>query len=222
MGKTAIILGATGLTGGLLLDQLIVDSTYDKIKLFSRSSVASASEKVEEYLADTLELELYQEQFTGDEVFCCIGTTALKTPNKKKYKAIDYGLPVSAATLAKRNGIATFIVLSSMGADSKSSVFYSKTKGEMECDVLLQNVPHTFILRPSLIGGHRNEYRLGEKIAKVAMRLLNPILIGDFKKFRIIHPEKIAKCMQIVARSKTQEVFLDSDKILIIANSTVS
>ncbi len=222
MGKTAIILGATGLTGGLLLDQLIVDSTYDKIKLFSRSSVASASEKVEEYLADTLELELYQEQFTGDEVFCCIGTTALKTPNKKKYKAIDYGIPVSAATLAKRNGIATFIVLSSMGADSKSSVFYSKTKGEMECDVLLQNVPHTFILRPSLIGGHRNEYRLGEKIAKVAMRLLNPILIGDFKKFRIIHPEKIAKCMQIVARSKTQEVFLDSDKILIIANSTVS
>ena len=222
MGKTAIILGATGLTGGLLLDQLIVDSTYDKIKLFSRSSVASASEKVEEYLADTLELELYQEQFTGDEVFCCIGTTALKTPNKKKYKAIDYGIPVSAATLAKRNGIATFIVLSSMGADSKSSVFYSKTKGEMECDVLLQNVPHTFILRPSLIGGHRNEYRLGEKIAKVAMRMLNPILIGDFKKFRIIHPEKIAKCMQIVARSKTQEVFLDSDKILIIANSTVS
>ena len=222
MGKTAIILGATGLTGGLLLDQLIADSTYDKIKLFSRSSVASASEKVEEYLADTLELELYQEQFTGDEVFCCIGTTALKTPNKKKYKAIDYGIPVSAATLAKRNGIATFIVLSSMGADSKSSVFYSKTKGEMECDVLLQNVPHTFILRPSLIGGHRNEYRLGEKIAKVAMRLLNPILIGDFKKFRIIHPEKIAKCMQIVARSKTQEVFLDSDKILIIANSTVS
>lgn len=222
MGKTAIILGATGLTGGLLLDQLIVDSTYDKIKLFSRSSVASTSEKVEEYLADTLELELYQEQFTGDEVFCCIGTTALKTPNKKKYKAIDYGIPVSAATLAKHNGIATFIVLSSMGADSKSSVFYSKTKGEMECDVLLQNVPHTFILRPSLIGGHRNEYRLGEKIAKVAMRLLNPILIGDFKKFRIIHPEKIAKCMQIVARSKTQEVFLDSDKILIIANSTVS
>ena len=222
MGKTAIILGATGLTGGLLLDQLIVDSTYDKIKLFSRSSVASTSEKVEEYLADTLELELYQEQFTGDEVFCCIGTTALKTPNKKKYKAIDYGIPVSAATLAKRNGIATFIVLSSRGADSKSSVFYSKTKGEMECDVLLQNVPHTFILRPSLIGGHRNEYRLGEKIAKVAMRLLNPILIGDFKKFRIIHPEKIAKCMQIVARSKTQEVFLDSDKILIIANSTVS
>ncbi len=222
MGKTAIILGATGLTGRLLLDQLIADSTYDKIKLFSRSSVASTSEKVEEYLADTLELELYQEQFTGDEVFCCIGTTALKTPNKKKYKAIDYGIPVSAANLAKRNGIATFIVLSSMGADSKSSVFYSKTKGEMECDVLLQNVPHTFILRPSLIGGHRNEYRLGEKIAKVAMRMLDPILIGDFKKFRIIHPEKIAKCMQIVARSKTQEVFLDSDKILIIANSTVS
>ena len=93
MGKTAIILGATGLTGGLLLDQLIVDITYDKIKLFSRSSVASTSEKVEEYLADTLELELYQEQFTGDEVFCCIGTTALKTPNKKNTKRLIMGFP---------------------------------------------------------------------------------------------------------------------------------
>lgn len=220
MGKTAIILGATGLTGGILLAQLIADSAYEKIKLFSRNAVQSSSEKVEEHLVDLLQLELHKEQFTGDEVFCCIGTTALKTPNKKKYKAIDYGIPVSAAKLAKQNGIHTFIVLSSMGADSKSAVFYSKTKGEMECDVLVQNVPHTFILRPSLIGGDRNEHRLGEKIAKVAMGMLNPFLIGDFKKYRIIHPEKIAKCMKIVASNTTHEVLLDSDKILTIANST--
>jgi uncharacterized protein YbjT (DUF2867 family) len=220
MGKTAIILGATGLTGGILLAELIADSTYEKIKLFSRSSVQSTSEKVEEYLVDLLQLELHKAQFTGDEVFCCIGTTALKTPNKKKYKLIDYGIPVSAAKLAKQNGIRTFIVLSSMGANSKSTVFYSKTKGEMECDVLLQNVPHTFILRPSLIGGHRNEHRLGEKIGKVAMGMLHPFLIGDFKKYRIIHPEKIAKCMKIVASNTTHDVLLDSDKILTIANST--
>lgn len=222
MGKTAIILGATGLTGGILLEQLIADSSYDKIKLFSRSSVASTSLKVEEYLVDLMQLELYKEQFIGDEVFCCIGTTALKTPDKIKYKAIDYGIPVNAAMLAKSNGIDTFIVLSSMGANSKSNLFYSKTKGQMECDVLAQNVHHTFILRPSLIDGQRNEYRLGEKIGKIAMGILNPFLIGDYKKYRSIHPGKIAKCMKIVARSKTHEVFLDSDKILTIANSSAS
>ncbi|EAR12844.1 hypothetical protein PI23P_09460 [Polaribacter irgensii 23-P] len=221
MGKTAIVLGATGLTGGILLEHLIADSSYDKIKLFSRSSVGSTSKKVEEYLVDMLQLELHSVQFTGDEVFCCIGTTATKTPDKKRYKLIDYGIPVSAAKLAKQNGIQTFIVLSSMGADSKSTVFYSKTKGEMERDVLLQNVRHTFILRPSLIGGHRNEHRLGEKIGKVAMGLLNPFLTGEFKKYRIIHPDKIVKCMKIVARNTAHDVFLDSHKILTIANSSV-
>jgi uncharacterized protein YbjT (DUF2867 family) len=164
--KTAIILGATGLTGRFLLDQLIADKNYSKIKLFSRSSADVESEKIQEFLVDLLELEKYKVDFTGDEVYCCIGTTAAKTKDKEKYKKKDYGIPVTVAKLAKENNIETFIVMSSMGADAKSSVFYNKTKGEMERDVLTQNIKNTFILRPSIIGGKRNEFRLGETVGK--------------------------------------------------------
>jgi uncharacterized protein YbjT (DUF2867 family) len=221
MSKIAIILGATGLTGGILLDQLIADTTYEKIKLFSRKSVQSTSPKVEEYLVDLLVLDTYQEQFFGDEIFCCIGTTSAKTKDKSIYKLIDYGIPVNAAKLAKLHHIQTFIVLSSMGAAVNSGVFYCKIKGEMERDVCAQNIRHTFILRPSLIGGNRSEFRLGEQIGKIAMTLLNPFLLGDFKKYRIIHPKKIATCMRILANTKKQNYLLESDKILTIANDSI-
>jgi uncharacterized protein YbjT (DUF2867 family) len=219
MSKTAILLGASGFTGALLLEQLIADDTYEKIKLFSRSSVHKTSIKVEEHLVDLLNLEASKDQFFGDVVFCCIGTTAAKTKDKKKYKSIDYGIPTAAAKLAKQNNISTFIVLSSMGADASSAVFYNKTKGEMEGAVLTQKIPHTFILRPSLIGGRRKEFRLGEKIGQVFMTAFNPFLKGTFEKYKIIHPETIVKCMTVLASNTKNETIISSDKIVTIANS---
>ena len=219
MGKTAIILGATGLTGNLLLEQLIADNNYSKIKLFSRNSVNVTSDKIEEFIIDLLALEDSAKDFVADEVFCCIGTTAAKTKDKTLYKAIDYGIPVTAAKIAKENGIATFIVMSSMCADTNSSVFYNRTKGEMERDVLKQRIKNTYVLRPSLIGGDRNEFRLGEKIGKGIMRIFNPLLMGSLEKYKMIHPEKIATCMQILAQTKPKKTIFSSDKIQEIANT---
>ena len=191
MGKTAIVLGATGLTGNFLLEKLITDSSYKKIKLFSRNSVHKTSTKIEEHLIDLFKLDTCKELFTGDVLFCCIGTTASKTKDKEVYKAIDYGIPVSAAKLATINNIKTFVVLSSMGANPSSSIFYNKTKGEMERDVLRQNIKNTYVLRPSLIGGNRDEVRVGERIGKVVMSLLGPFFLGPLKKYKIISPENI-------------------------------
>ena len=219
MGKTAIILGATGLTGNLLLEQLIADKNYSKIKLFSRNSVDVKSDKIEEFILDLLSLEESTKGFVADEVFCCIGTTAAKTKDNKLYKAIDYGIPVTAAKIAKENGIATFMVISSMGADKNSAVFYNKTKGEMERDVLKQSIKNTYVLRPSLIGGNRNEFRLGEKIGKGIMRIFNPLLVGNLEKYKMIHPEKIATCMQFLANIKPTATIFSSDKIQEIANT---
>ena len=111
MKKTAIILGASGLTGGLLLKKLIVDDRYESINLFSRSSIKGLPNKVKQYIGDLLELEQFKNDFTGDEVYCCIGTTAKKTPDKSLYRDIDYGIPVAAAKLAKANRINTFLVI---------------------------------------------------------------------------------------------------------------
>ena len=219
MPKTAIILGATGLTGGILLQKLIADKTYTKIKLFSRNSVVIKSYKLEEHLIDLLDLNKSKELFTADEVFCCIGTTAFKTKDKKVYRTIDYGIPVSAAKLAIKNNISTFVVVSSMGANASSTVFYNKTKGEMERGVLKQNIKNTYILRPSLIGGNRTEIRVGERIGKGIMSVINPLFLGSLKKYKMIPPEKIASCMQILAKSDTNQSIFSSDQIVEIANS---
>jgi hypothetical protein len=112
--KTAIILGATGLTGGLLLQLLLRDDRYADIKVFTRSPLRLTHPKLTEIQCDLLTLENQEADFTADEVFCCIGTTKANTPDKELYKAIDYGIPVAAASLCKKNEIPTFLVVSAM------------------------------------------------------------------------------------------------------------
>jgi len=214
MKKTAIILGASGLTGGLLLDQLIDDERYKSIKLFSRSKIEDLPNKVTQYIGDLLEIEQFKNDFTGDHVFCCIGTTKAKTPDKDLYKKIDYGIPVSAAKLAKANGIETFLVISALGADANSSVFYNKTKGEMERDVLKQNIKKTFIFQPSLIGGDREESRTLEAIGKAVFKIIQPLFFGKLKKYKITDPEKMAQAMINLANSENHaEVIITSTDI---------
>ena len=105
-----------------------------------------------------------------------------------------------------------------MGANASSSIFYNKTKGEMERDVLKQNIKNTYILRPSLIGGNRDELRIGEKIGKVIMSLLRPFFLGPLKKYKIISPENIVSCMQKLAKSEVYQSIFSSDEIVKIAD----
>ena len=131
--KTAILLGATGLTGGVLLHKLLDDNRYTTIKLFSRRSSGISHPKIQEYLIDMFRLEDIKNTFTADHIFCCIGTTSAKTADKELYRKIDYGIPVQAAKLCKENSISTFIVISSLGANSKSSIFYNRIKNGVTC-----------------------------------------------------------------------------------------
>ena len=105
MQKTAIIFGATGLTGSLVLEQLLSDENYISVKLFSRSSSNASHPKVKEYIGDLLNLDTFKEEMTGDEVYICIGTTKKKTPNKEQYRKIDLGIPSSIAMICKKNGV---------------------------------------------------------------------------------------------------------------------
>jgi uncharacterized protein YbjT (DUF2867 family) len=221
MKKTAIILGATGLTGSILLQKLIEDERYDSIKLFSRSKMEGLPNKVQQFIGNLLELDQFKANFTGDEVYCCIGTTAKKTPNKTLYRQIDYGIPVTAAQLSKANNISTFLVISALGANKKSSVFYNKTKGDMEHDVLQQHIKNTVILRPSLIGGARNERRLFEKIGLVVFKIIQPLFIGKLKAYKIINAESIAQAMLNLANNTSNVVvIITSNDIKNIAKTT--
>lgn len=196
MVKTAIVLGATGLTGNILLKMLLDDQRYSSVTVFGRNSCDITHPKLEEYIIDLFQLEHYANKFKADEVYCCIGTTKSKTSDKDTYIKIDYGIPVAAAKLCKENAIETFVVISALGAKKNSKVFYNRTKGKMEADVLSLQIPYTYILQPSLISGKREEFRLGEYIFKTLMGLLKPIFrFGDLKHYQPIAPETIAKCM---------------------------
>lgn len=214
MKKTAIILGASGLTGNLLLHKLIEDNRYESIKLFSRSKIEVQSNKVTQFIGNLLDLEQFKPDFTAHEVYCCIGTTAKKTPDKTVYKQIDYGIPVAGARLSKENNINTFLVVSALGANTKSSVFYNKTKGEMERDVLEQDIKNAFVLRPSLIGGNREETRTLEKIGLAVFKVIQPLFVGKLKQYKITEPEDIAQAMINLANSTSHaEVIISSNDI---------
>ncbi len=213
MHKTAIILGGTGLTGEILVKKLSNDDRYDKIKLFSRKSIGYSNPKIEEHLVDMFQLENSSNVFTGDEVFCCIGTTAAKTPDKEVYRTIDYGIPVTAARLCKQQLIKTLIVISALGADAKSRVFYNRTKGEMEDAILKLEISKTHILQPSLISGKRNEKRTGEYFFKQLMKVIHPLLFGRLKKYRSIRPETIVSAMIWLSNNEFSKKIVVSDEI---------
>lgn len=213
MGKTAIILGATGLTGNLLLNKLITDDRYHAVKIFTRRPSRLKHPKVTEIVGNLLEPEHFKNDFIADEVYCCIGTTAKKTPDKSLYRKIDYGIPVAAAKLCKKNNIHTFLVVSAMGAHPKSKIFYNKTKGEMEQTVISEKIPNTYILRPSLIGGKRDEKRFGEKTGIAFAKFIQPLLQDRLKKYRLIEAETIAQAVIYLANTKPDIQIVTSDKI---------
>lgn len=211
--KTAIIIGATGLTGSIVLEKLLANEAYAKVKLFSRSTCGIKHPKIEEHLVDLLKLEEHKADFIADEVYCCIGTTKKKTPDQEKYRAIDYGIPAAAAQLCKENGIEVMAVVSAIGANPKSSIFYNRTKGEMEEAVLAAGISRTYILRPSFIGGNRQEKRAGERIGLAIFNFLKPLFIGKLKKYAVIDASSIADRMIQLANSNEPTRVLESNEI---------
>ena len=214
MKKKAIILGATGLTGSHLLELLLLDSDYDTVKVFTRKKLSINHPKLEEHVIDLLKLYDHVNEFTADVMFCCIGTTKAKTPDKELYRAIDYGIPVEAAKLAKQNAINHFIVISALGANAESKILYNQLKGEMERDVLAQHIEYTHLLQPSLIVGNRKEKRKGEDLSKHFMKVFGFLIPARYK---MIQAKAIAQAMVQIARNPFKQQIIPSDKIKLIA-----
>jgi len=210
MQKIAILLGASGLTGSLVLEQLLLDSRYATIKLFSRTALGISHPKVEEYIGDLLSLADFKEDMTGDEVYICIGTTKKKTPNHEQYRKIDLGIPTQAAEICKANGVSKLAVVSAIGANVKSSVPYNKIKGEMEAAVLKANIEYTYILRPSFISGNRKEHRSGEKMGIAVFKCLKYVIP---KKYRAVEAKNIAAKMIELCNSNEPSKILESNEI---------
>ena len=217
--KKAVVLGATGLVGRLLTRSLLKDKRYSEVRIFTRNPFGLTHTKLLETRANLLALKDYKEAFQGNVVFCCVGTTKAKTPDEKDYRAIDYGIPVEASRLCRENGIPTLIVVSALGANPESRIFYNRTKGEMEAEVLQSGVAHIQLLQPSLIGGNRQDTRKGEQIAQKLMGFLQPLLLGPMKKYRMIDPADIADTMMFLADHPQKAPRIPSDEIIQLAQA---
>ena len=193
--KIALLFGSTGLVGGYVLDQLIQNDNYSKIKIFVRSSIQINSSKIEVIQTDFNNLEKHKEEIDGDECYFCIGTTKKNSPDKNEYQRIELDIPKQVAQIAKSNNVKSYFFISSGYANSKSSGDYLKYKGLVEEEIISLGFSKIGIMRPSFILGNRKEFRLGEKIGIIVFKLLNPLFIGPLKKMRSIHSETIAKAM---------------------------
>ena len=210
MEKIAIILGATGLTASLVLEQLLSDANYGTIKLFSRTPTGISHAKVKEYIGDLLFLESFKEDLTGDELYICIGTTKKKTPNHQQYRKIDLGIPEKAVEICKNNGISKVAVVSAIGANAKSSIAYNKIKGEMEHAVLAANIQYAYILRPSFIAGNRKEKRTGEELGVAVFKCFKFLIP---KKYRAVKARSIAAKMIELCNSNAPSKIIESNDI---------
>ncbi len=218
MNKKAILFGATGLIGQDLLGKLLLDEAYNEVLVISRKPITVVNTKLKQLIINFDELADYRSEIVGDVVFCCIGTTIKKTPDLTLYRKIDYQYPLDVANIAYANGAKQYHLISAMGADVRSRLFYNRTKGEVERD--LQKVPFDaiHIYRPALLDGNRKEDRVAESLMTGLFKLINPILIGSLKKYRSIKIEKVADAMLNNANSNKKGLNVyESDEIIEIA-----
>ena len=212
--KTAIVFGSTGLIGGHLVNQLIQDNYYTKIKIFVRSQTSINNEKVEVINIDFNNLGNHKTEITGDDCFFCIGTTKQNSPDKNDYQKVELDIPKEIAQIAKANSVKSFIFISSIYANPNSSGNYVKFKGLVEEELKRLNFSKLGILRPSFLMGKRKENRVGEKIGILTFNLLSPLLFGPFKKMRPISSEIVAKAMIKIANSNLEKTVFESNEIV--------
>jgi uncharacterized protein YbjT (DUF2867 family) len=164
-----------------------------------------------------LDLEkLHEHRVSAQDVYCCLGTTIKQAGSQAAFRRVDFDYPVALAQAAARDGAQRLLVVSSLGADARSSVFYSRVKGEMEDAVRAAGVAKTLIFRPALLSGPRGEYRLGERVGLVIGSVFGPLL----GKYRPIHGDLVAAAMLRAALDDLPSQAFESPQIRALAQSS--
>lgn len=206
--KTALIAGATGLVGKKLLHKLLQNDNYARVISVVRREMPSNHPKLEQLVVDFDKLEEVAPGLVADEFYCCLGTTMKKAGSKENFAKVDYLYPVNLASIAEKNKCKKYLLISAMGADKDSIIFYNKVKGEVEEDISKKNIESIYIFRPSLLLGNREEERLGEIVASKIYKPLSFMLKGPLEKLKPIHAKEVASGMVNVAQKDLKGVHI--------------
>jgi uncharacterized protein YbjT (DUF2867 family) len=190
----AIVIGATGLVGSLILKEIFNDDAFTEVRIFVRTPTGIVNPKLQEIVSPMKDIDSLRSEIKGDVIFNAMGTTIKKAGSQVEQQRIDRDLPISFARIAAENGVKMMLNVSSVGASIKGG-FYLKTKAEMENGTSGFFPGRVFHFRPSFLVGNRKEFRLAEKIAFGAMKIIDPILTGSSKKYRSMPADKLAKSM---------------------------
>lgn len=204
----ALVLGSSGLIGFETLNLLLNNNKYKRIYAVSRKELPVINDKLIQLIADYDSIESQIKDLKIDHLYSCMGTTAAKTRDKSEYYQIDLDYPTKVAQLLHKNGCQCICLVSSMGANSKSSNFYLKLKGKVEEAIIETGINHINIFRPSLLLGKRKEFRLMEKIVQTIYPFINFILIGKAKDYRSIQAKDVASAMINTALSDQTSVHI--------------
>jgi uncharacterized protein YbjT (DUF2867 family) len=213
VGLRALIGGATGLTGGALVAQLLTHRDFTQIvSIERRASTEAAPSKLSRVVADFDALPTLP---PVDVAFCCLGTTMKRAGSAEAFRRVDFDYVVAFARATRAAGARQFIVISALGASTRSRAFYNRVKGEMEDAVAAMDFDSLCIMRPSLLVGARDEVRVAERLGIVAASVISPFLHGGWRKYRSIPAAIVARAMIATALAQEPGIeVLESDEIV--------
>jgi len=201
-----------------LLNILLNESYYDEVLILVRKELPVSHKKLVQLVIDFDKLDDHAAAITGHAVFCCLGSTVKKTPDLAVYRKIDHDYPLILAQLARQNDVEQYHLVSSIGANSQSSNFYTKMKGEVEEAIEKVGLNCLHIYQPSVLTGGRKESRPMERFIIGLMKVVDPLLVGGLKKYRSISAGTVARAMFNESIKKQEGVFVHaSDKIKLLA-----
>ncbi len=193
--KKALILGATGLVGSSLLQRLLNADQYDSVLALVRREIPATHHKLIQQVVNFDRLPEYRPLFAVDDVFCCLGTTMAMAKSKEAFRRVDYDYPVQAVRLAQEMGARQYLLVSALGANPRSSIFYNRVKGEVEREISEVGLQTVHIFRPSLLLGQRTEQRAAEAFFQKSAGLLRIVMRGPLSKYLPIPAEAVARAM---------------------------
>lgn len=192
MAKVALLAGASGLIGSQLLELLVKHDAYSSVVAISRKPLSVTHPKLNNVVGELSAISTVLQSIKADDVFCCLGTTMRKAKTKEAFRAVDYDAPLALAQVSKQNGACKYLLVSALGANKNSSIFYNQVKGEIEEAVNKIGFDSYHILQPSLLTGPRQEQRAGEEAAQTFYKIFGFLIP---KKYASIESVKVARAL---------------------------
>ena len=215
MIRNALIAGATGLVGKELVQFLLKTDYYNSLHIVGRRPYELEHLKIKSYKVDFNHFEEFKCSALIHDVYICLGTTMKKAGSRENFSKVDFGYILKIGQWARKNSVGKLAVISSMGSSESSKNFYLRTKGEMEKAIANLILPNVIVMRPSLLLGQREEFRLAEKMGIIFSRPLIKLMIGRLRKYRPVYASQVAKAMfHLTINAERMVTIVENEEII--------